>query len=209
MRNVLGPSDPMVAFIASLVVEGRACLVVGGDAEAAEKSARLAAAGARVTLIAPEVIPAIEALHREGTIRWEARAFDGPKDLATRPFVVISTVPDEAFSAALHAQAREVGAVVCCVDRPAHCDFFHTAQGPIGELTLAVASGGRAPALARRLRDDLIAGLDAPVRALSAAVVALREQTPRHERRARMAEALKDVRVEVRVHLPPWLRAGS
>lgn len=199
----------MAAFVASLVVQDRGCLVVGGDAEAAEKAARLAAAGARVTLVAEVADPAVEDLHRRGVVRWEARAFDPARDLRDRPFVVISTVDDDAFSEDLRARARAVGAVVCCVDRPAHCDFFHTAQGAVGALTLGVASEGRAPALARRLRDELVAGLDAPLRALSEALVALRERTPRTERRARMAEALRGLRVELTVRLPPWVRDRS
>lgn len=197
----------MAAFIASLVVRDRECLVVGGDREAAEKAARLVEAGARVRVVAPVIVQALHAMAQRQVVRWSERAFDPAMDLVPAPFVVISTVLDDAFSERLHADARAVGAIVCCVDQPARCDFFHTAQGAVGALSLAVASEGRAPALARALRDQLVAGLDAPMRTLSEALVALRAETPREARRGRMAEALRDLRVEVRVHLPAWLRA--
>lgn len=196
----------MTAFLASLVVRDRACLVVGGDAEAAEKSARLAAAGGRVTVLAPEVVDGLRELHARGVVRWLPRGFDAALDLSPPPFVVISTILDDGFSADLQGRARAVGAIVCCVDQPARCDFFHTAQGDVGGITLGFASDGRAPALAKRLRDELVAALDGPLRPLVAGLVTLRAATPRDARRARMAEALRGFGIEVRVTLPPWVR---
>jgi len=195
----------MTAFVAALVVAGRRCLVLGGDREALEKSRRLSAAGAIVTVVAAEVLPEIEADAARGAVRLERREFDPATDLAPPPFVIVSARIDDAFSAQLHDLARGVGAVLCCVDQPARCDFFHTAQGDAGGLTLAVATDGRAPSVARRLRDDLVAGLDGPLRALVAAVVALRAATPPEARRRRMAEALEGFGVTVTVRLPPWL----
>lgn len=193
----------MSAFIVALQVEGRRCLVLGGGAEALDKSQKLLAAGGDVTVVARTVNPALDALVTAGVIAWEARGFDPHRDLSPRPFVVVATEPED------HAEAfvacRAAGVLVCCVDAPARCDFFHTALGACGPLTLAVASGGQAPALAKAVRDQLVAQLDAPLRVLAGALVALRAATPPDQRRSAMRAALEGLVLDVRVSLPAWL----
>jgi siroheme synthase-like protein len=193
----------MTAFVVALQVEGRRCLVLGGGAEAHDKAKKLLAAGGVITVIAPLLDAALAALAVEGTVRWEARGFDPARDLAPRPFVVVATVPED--HPTVFEACREAGVLVCCVDAPARCDFFHTAQGACGPLTLAVASGGQAPSLAKALRDQLVAQLDAPVRALADALVALRAATAPDQRRSVMRAALQGFAVDVRVSLPSWL----
>lgn len=193
----------MSAFVVALQVRGRRCLVLGGGAEAHDKAKKLLTAGGEVTVIAPTVDADLAALAAAGRLRWEARAFDLVRDLALRPFVVVATEPES--HAAVFEACQEAGVLVCCVDAPSRCDFFHTAQGGCGPLTLAVASGGQAPALARALRDQLVAQLDAPIRALAGALVALRAETPPDQRRGAMRAALEGFVVDVRVTLPSWL----
>ena len=193
----------MSAFVVALQVEGRRCLVLGGGAEAHDKAKKLLAAGGEVIVVAPTVAPDLAALAAAGTLRWEVRAFDLERDFAPRPFVVVATEPDS--HAAVFEACRDAGVLVCCVDAPSRCDFFHTAQGGCGPLTLAVASGGQAPALAKALRDQLVAQLEVPIRTLAGALVALRSATPPDQRRSAMRAALEGFVVDVRVSLPSWL----
>jgi siroheme synthase-like protein len=193
----------MSAFVVALQVEGRRCLVLGGGAEAHDKAKKLLAAGGEVTVIAKTVDADLAALAAAGTLRWEARAFDPVSDFVPRPFVVVASEP-ETHTTVFEA-CREAGVLVCCVDAPNRCDFFHTAQGGCGPLTLAVASGGQAPALAKALRDQLVAQLDAPIRNLAGALVALRSATPPDQRRSLMRSALEGFVLDVRVSLPSWL----
>ncbi len=51
-------------FPVGLVVAGRRCLVVGGGRIAARKVAQLVACGAEVTVVAPDVVPALAARPR-------------------------------------------------------------------------------------------------------------------------------------------------
>lgn len=194
----------MSAFVVALQVEGRRCLVLGGGAEAHDKAKKLLAAGAHVTVIAPSLDADLAALVSAGAVPWEARAFDPARDLTPRPALVVATEP--ASHEAVFAACRAAGVLVCCVDAPARCDFFHTAQGDCGPLTLAVASGGQAPALAKALRDQLVAQLEAPLRTLADALVALRAATAPAARRRVMREALEGFSVDVRVSLPAWLQ---
>lgn len=56
--------------------------------------------------------------------------------------------------------------------------------------------------LARRLRDELVRQLDAPMRALGDAVVALRAGSAPGARRAVISKALEGFSIEIRVNLP-------
>lgn len=196
----------MSAFVVALQVQGRRCLVLGGGAEAHDKAQKLVVAGGEVTVFAPTLDAGLGALAASGALGWEARAFAPEVDLTPRPFVVVATEPET--HAAVFEACRRAGVLVCCVDAPPRCDFFHTAQGACGPLTLAVASGGQAPALAKSLRDQLVAQLDAPIRHLAGALVALRAATSPPDRRRVMREALRDFAVDVRVTLPAWLARG-
>ena len=62
-------------YIACLVLRGRPCLVVGGGEVGLEKVEGLLACGAEVTLVAPEAVPELVAYAKEGSIRWERRAY--------------------------------------------------------------------------------------------------------------------------------------
>jgi precorrin-2 dehydrogenase/sirohydrochlorin ferrochelatase len=60
---------------------------------------------------------------------------------------------DEAF--ALAARARSVGVLVNAEDLPGLCDFHVPAVVRRGDMILTASTGGRAPGLARRLREWL------------------------------------------------------
>src|SRR5215211_8149738 len=79
-------------YIACLKLTGRRCLVVGGGDIGLEKVEGLLACGADVTLIAPEAVPELERLAREGSIAWERRAYRSG-DLE-RAFMVIACTDD-------------------------------------------------------------------------------------------------------------------
>ncbi|MDX6636596.1 MAG: precorrin-2 dehydrogenase, partial [Solirubrobacterales bacterium] len=67
-------------YIACLRLSGRNCLVVGGGAIGLEKVEGLLACDGEVTVVAPELEPALQAYAAEGSIRWLARAY-APTDL--------------------------------------------------------------------------------------------------------------------------------
>src|SRR4051794_20949589 len=66
VRAVLPQQYPV-----NLIVEGRPCLVVGGDAIAAEKAAALVACGAEVHVVGEQIGPEVRAL----PVTWEGRSY--------------------------------------------------------------------------------------------------------------------------------------
>jgi precorrin-2 dehydrogenase/sirohydrochlorin ferrochelatase len=197
----------MKTFPVGLVVEDRTCLVVGGDREAFDKARRLLAAGAKVTVFSPTLIPALEALVRgtDSHVRWEAREFV-EADLDRRPFLVMCSVHDEALCSRLHARALSDGFLLCTIDQPRWCSFTNLAVADVGEVVVALGSGGSAPGLLRRLRDDLVAGLGGSFPSFTRYVGDVRAKASPEGRRDAVAEAISGLRLEITVHLPSQWR---
>jgi len=136
-----------------LKLDGRACVVVGAGTIAVPKIESLLRAGARVTVVAPEALPHAEAWAREGRLAWIAREFvDG--DLAGALLVVAAT-NQKAVNHAVSEAARMRGVLCNSVDDPPDCDFYYPSVVERGDLQIAVSTGGKSPALAQRLREEL------------------------------------------------------
>jgi uroporphyrin-III C-methyltransferase/precorrin-2 dehydrogenase/sirohydrochlorin ferrochelatase len=140
-------------YPAFLDLADRLCVVVGGGPIAEGKVAPLVAAGARVTVIAPELTPGLAAQHRAGRFTHLGRSYR-PGDLRGA-FLVIGATDDPAANHAVHAEATGLGALVNVVDDPPHCGFILPAIMRRGDLTVAVSTSGDAPALAVRIRERL------------------------------------------------------
>ena len=129
------------------------CLVVGAGQVAARKLASLLAASALVTVVAPEAVPEIRRLAREGGIAWRERPYR-PGELEGFRLVIAASGSGE-VNRQVFEEAARLGVPVNTVDDPEHCSFFVPAVVRRGPLTLAISTSGTAPYLARRLREHL------------------------------------------------------
>lgn len=136
-----------------LELAGKACLVVGGGEVAERKVGGLLRAGAQVTVVAPEITPALRLLAGQGTIRWIPREYrTGDLDGFT---LVVAATDVQPVNRQVEAEARQKRVLVNVCDRPELCSFVLPAVVRRGDLTLAVFTGGRSPLLARKIREDL------------------------------------------------------
>ncbi len=137
-----------------LRLAGRRCLVVGGGAVAARKTASLCAAGGVVTVVAPELgLASRTELSVAMGWHWEEREFV-PED-ARGCALVIAATDDGAVNRAVLEAARAAGAWASSVDDPDEGDFIVPAVVSRGALQLAVGTSGRAPAVAAAVRRRL------------------------------------------------------
>src|SRR5262245_7415822 len=136
-----------------LCLEGRSCVVIGGDAATAPKVAACLRAGALVTVVAPELTDELAALAAAGRLRHEAREYR-PGDLAGAALVYAST-KDRALIAQLVAEAARERVPLNVIDTPEACTFLSPAVVDRGDLQIAIGTGGASPALAARLRREL------------------------------------------------------
>jgi siroheme synthase-like protein len=143
----------MRTYPVMLNLTGRRVVVVGSGPVAMRKVRGLLAAGARVTLIAPQP-PANTP--SEGVTLIEA-AYD-PAHLAGAVLVFACT-NDPVVNTRIAANARQAGLWVNAVDQPTDCDFFAPARITDDDLVIAIGTGGNAPALAKRLKATLAAAL--------------------------------------------------
>jgi siroheme synthase-like protein len=133
----------------SLVVAGRPCLVVGGGAVAVGKVRGLVEAGARVTVVAPEVDPRLEELD----VTVERRAYR-PGEVRGYRFVIAAT-GDPAVNQQVYDDGEAEGVWVNSADDPERCSAVLPARLRRGRLTVAVSTGGYSPAVAAWVRDRL------------------------------------------------------
>ena len=141
-------------YIACLRLTGRRCVVVGGGDVGLEKVEGLLACDADVTLIAPEVHPALREHAEEGSIRWERRAYAGPKDL-DGALMVIAATDDSEVNIGVSEDAEARSMLVNVVDVPPLCNFILPAIIRTGPLAIAISTAGASPALAKRIRDEI------------------------------------------------------
>ena len=135
-----------------LELEGRLAVVVGSDAVRANRPEALLDAGARVTVIAEGPEERLQELAGRGA-SIERRSYL-PGDLAGA-FICVAAVDDPAVADSIASEARARGVLVNVMDNVPNCDFAAPAIVRRGDLQIAIGTGGRSPALARRLREEL------------------------------------------------------
>ena len=140
-------------YPAFLVVADRRCAVFGGSgAFVADKVEGLLAAGARVRLVTPDLEPGLARAAADGWLVHVSRTFR-PGDLE-RTFLAVAE-RDAPDLDAIEAEARRLEVPLNVVDEPRRCSFILPSIVRRGDLAVAVSTGGKAPALAVRLRQAL------------------------------------------------------
>jgi precorrin-2 dehydrogenase/sirohydrochlorin ferrochelatase len=150
-------------------------LVVGAGPVAARKVAGLAAAGAAVHVVAPNVsVEMNEAVEAGQVAVVESRPYvradlDGVR-------LVVTATGDADVDAEVASDAAAAGIFVNAADRPDGCTFVLPAVARNGPLTVAVSTDGASPALAQRLRDHVSTLLTDDVVALAERLRARRRE---------------------------------
>ena len=179
---------PVALYPVFLKLDGRRVLLVGGGMVAAGKLDGLLAAGAKVTVVAPEIRPELE---RPGVVLHRRAFVEGDLDAAW--WVVAAAPPEVNRQVQAAADARRL--FVNAVDDPRHATAYLGGVVRRDDVAIAISTGGRAPALAGLLREALDAWLPADLEAWMVAADEARLQwkrnaVPMNERRPSLLEAL-------------------
>ena len=129
----------------SMTLADRPVLVVGGGEEAARKVRLVRRAGGLVRLVADAPVAELAELARDGGIEIRTRAFR-PADLAGAVLAYAAS-GDEATDRLVSRAAQAAGVPVNVVDRPDLCTFITPAIVDRSPITVAISSGGAAPAI--------------------------------------------------------------
>jgi uroporphyrin-III C-methyltransferase / precorrin-2 dehydrogenase / sirohydrochlorin ferrochelatase len=140
-------------------------VVVGGGRVAARKVELLRRAGARVAIVAPDLIDELAALVVAGELQHFPESFTESHLHGAVAVVAATGLAD--VNAQVSIAARERNIPVNVVDDPDASTFIFPAIVDRSPIVVAISSGGKAPVLARRVREQLEALLPAKLGALA------------------------------------------
>jgi precorrin-2 dehydrogenase/sirohydrochlorin ferrochelatase len=144
------------AYPVLLELTGKRAVVIGSFALAERKDVALREAGADVEVFANGA--------------WR------PEDLAGA-FLCVASSEDPAERDAIARAARARGVLVNVMDDIPNCDFAAPAIVRRGDLVVAIGTGGRSPALARKVREDIEARYGEEWTEVLAVVAEVRSET--------------------------------
>ncbi len=133
-----------------LRIAHKPCVVVGGGEVAAQKVHQLLEGNAQVTVVSPNLCPALQELAEQGCIGWLPQPYD--PTVLDNAFLVFACTDDPQVNRQVFSdcEARRIWCNV--VDVPELCHFFMPSILRRGELIVAISTSGNSPAFARKVR---------------------------------------------------------
>lgn len=134
-------------------IKGKICVVVGGGEVALRKAERLLECGAKVSIISPKLSSELAELKNKKIITHIASEYSD--NLIDKAALIIGATNDEKTNTRISKDARTRSIPVNIVDDPKKCDFILPSVVQRGDLAITIGTGGKSPALARYLREEL------------------------------------------------------
>jgi precorrin-2 dehydrogenase/sirohydrochlorin ferrochelatase len=193
-------------FTLNLDVEGKPCLIIGGDEEALEKSERLVEARAALTVVAKKAIPALADFCAKHEAKLELRAWR-ESDIPGKFFVLNCVKTEPALSEAIYHLCLEHHAIISAYDQPEVSNAVMQALVRAGQMRIAIASGGASPGLASAIRKSLEKVLDDDFVKFSEWVIAMRAcmvekgDAPK-VRKEKFNKLLAEFKIEAKISYP-------
>ncbi|MDK2821232.1 MAG: precorrin-2 dehydrogenase [Clostridia bacterium] len=133
------------------------CLVVGGGSVGERKIMSLLDANARVTLVSPVATRVLSDLALARKIVWLRREYKN-SDIEGKTLVFAAT-GNSNLNVRIAEACKKKGIWVNVADDPEKCTFMVPSVVKRGDLQIAISTGGKSPALARYLREQIEAEL--------------------------------------------------
>lgn len=137
----------------NLLLENKKCVVLGAGKVAQRKVRRLLECGAKILVIAPEATPILEKLAQKKKIILKKRKAV-LADLSGA-YLVTAATDDRKLNSAASLYCRRKNILVNVADSLKDCNFILPSVLRRGNLTVSVSTGGRNPALAKKIRKKL------------------------------------------------------
>ena len=143
----------MKYYPVNLDMTNKRCVIVGGGEIAERKVERLLECGAQVTVVSKSLTPVLKTRKKTGQMDhidrdYEDQALDGA-------FMVIGATDRNDVNERISKDAMARGLLVNIVDDPDRCNFILPSLVQQGDLSIAISTGGKSPALAKKLRKEL------------------------------------------------------
>ncbi len=139
----------MKTYPIMLDIHGRVAVVVGGGNVGLRKVQSLLRAGAKVRLITEQAPSQVD------LSQCEVIQHSYEKKYLQGAFLVFVCTDNAKLNRKIAADARTLGVLVNVADQPEDCDFYVPAMYQNEDMTIAIGTGGKCPALAASLRKQL------------------------------------------------------
>ncbi len=134
-------------------LEGETALVVGGGSVAQRKVETLLEHGASINIISKELNHKLKGLVESAEIRKIGENFSD--EHLNGAFLVVAATDNKELNHRISESARKRGLLINAVDQPADCNFIVPSIVKRGDLSIAISTSGKSPALARKIRKEL------------------------------------------------------
>jgi len=141
-------------LIVDLNLKGNLVLVVGGGNEGLKKVNALLTQDCKILVISDETNKEIEKYVKQKKLTFKKMKLKNTNFLKKyRPFMVMATTDDRKLNRKIVEQAKKMRCYAYAADDPAVSDFaFGSVINIEDTVQIAVSTGGRSPAMARKIR---------------------------------------------------------
>ncbi|MBI3355086.1 MAG: bifunctional precorrin-2 dehydrogenase/sirohydrochlorin ferrochelatase [Nitrospirae bacterium] len=143
----------MLYYPVFLNLKNKKAVVIGGGSVAERKAQTLLSCNADVSIISPKITPRLRRLAKEGKIEYIKKSYED-KDIKDA-FIVVAATNDRGINEAIYKTAERYGCLLNIVDKPESSNFIVPSVISRGDLTIAISTGGRSPALSKQIRKEL------------------------------------------------------
>lgn len=138
-----------------LDLKDKKCIVVGGGEVALRKVKSLVSSQAKVVLISPEIIPKLKELVDKNKITYLNQAYRSDF-IKKDTFLVIAATNNKQLNAKIALDAQKLNLLINVVDSRKLCNFILPATLRRGKLIISISTSGQSPALAKKIKEDLL-----------------------------------------------------
>jgi siroheme synthase-like protein len=160
-----------------LNINGRKCVVIGGGQVALRKVKALLEHGADIWVISPDICPELSDLANSNKLQVSRRDYR-TGDLEGS-FIALVATSDHDINNKVSEEAKEKKVLVNAVDDPDISDFIVPSNVCRGDVNIAISTGGKSPALARKIRTRLEEDFDDEYASLALLIEEVRTEVKR------------------------------
>lgn len=140
----------MAKYPLYLELQGKQTVLIGAGSVAARKAKTLVATGARVRVVAKNILPIFEESCRDLPLEIIQSVYS--KKYIEDAMLVIAATDDNALNTEIFHDCQQLKALCNVVDVPHLCNFYVPAIVQRGDLQVAISTNGKCPAFAGQLR---------------------------------------------------------
>jgi precorrin-2 dehydrogenase/sirohydrochlorin ferrochelatase len=133
-----------------LNLQGRVCVVVGGNEMAEWNKRALLDADATVCVVAPAMTEQVATRSQAGKLQWLTCVYETGD---VRDAFLVVSVADPGTNARVFEEAEGLKTFCNALDNIHHCNCYASALVRRGSLQIAISNAGKNPALVQRLQN--------------------------------------------------------